>query len=676
MTLDLILQRALDVASIPEFENLNSGSGESEVKPDEKKPDEKKPNVDPQEKAPNSKDSSGSGDDLDTPGAATPDSEDESAEAREEKIQAHLRDRTVVERYDSKLQKYVISKQADDEMKEPKVDGDHAFLLRTKYSKVVGDHFPDRLNVIASSIRIERLFHVIPCLLAHWRACPAEVSADYDLLMHWADDFHGGVRRDVEALAAQNQMQYDLLWAFFEPGAELFGHCLLTQEPLCGTFLDMEKLVLWGHDQSVLIDYRFVNANADSRPCFLTETIKIRHFDGNKRIQDLEVYPLAHHPDAAALRARLVSRGQRFADLASSPGGFCHIRYKGTAYNSFDIKKSRAFFADCRGVIDPQSFARYGPGNTYMYIVPIDDAEGDKEVWDKLTSEQHLICSPTTVAYLLGPNTFAVVAVDKIEDINWGVSASFSDDIMMDRLNKTAIRAVATSALQGHQSNAGNDGGIKNNYILTFYGPSGVGKTSTAEALAEEFRAPILHISSARLQGSDGSFETWLDRTFQLCTRWRALLLMDEADIYLTERHPLMGPNAIIGIFLRMMEKFRGLLILTTNRYGCFDIAIRDRVDLAIEYPALNATHRKALWENILKPECPKLCTKENLQTLAKLDQNGRQIKSNLKLAITLASSRKEDLSIAHIQDANKLQEQKTEPRERDGNKATESYIR
>lgn len=47
---------------------------------------------------------------------------------------------------------------------------------------------------------------------------------------------------------------------------------------------------------------------------------------------------------------------------------------------------------------------------------------------------------------------------------------------------------------------------------------------------------------------------------------WEAILLMDEADIFLQERdiHDVRR-NALVSIFLRELEYFDGTLFLTTN---------------------------------------------------------------------------------------------------------------
>ena len=103
------------------------------------------------------------------------------------------------------------------------------------------------------------------------------------------------------------------------------------------------------------------------------------------------------------------------------------------------------------------------------------------------------------------------------------------------------------------------------------------------------------------------------------------MLLIDEADVYLSQRNPFVT-NALIGVFLTRMVEYRGLLILTTNRYAAFDNAVVDRIDLAIEYPELQAEDRTKLWRKVLSQRCPKLNTEANIKSLANVKRNGRQV--------------------------------------------------
>lgn len=60
-----------------------------------------------------------------------------------------------------------------------------------------------------------------------------------------------------------------------------------------------------------------------------------------------------------------------------------------------------------------------------------------------------------------------------------------------------------------------------------------------------------------------------LDANFKLAKKWGALLLIDEADIYLERRSETdLTRNSLVAAFLRALEIYDGILFLTTNRTG------------------------------------------------------------------------------------------------------------
>ncbi|EAQ87151.1 hypothetical protein CHGG_03770 [Chaetomium globosum CBS 148.51] len=74
--------------------------------------------------------------------------------------------------------------------------------------------------------------------------------------------------------------------------------------------------------------------------------------------------------------------------------------------------------------------------------------------------------------------------------------------------------------------------------IILLHGAPGVGKTSTAECVAEYFDKPLFQITCGDLGVSAGDVESTLEKHFALATRWGCILLLDEADVFLTARSP------------------------------------------------------------------------------------------------------------------------------------------
>ncbi|EGO29682.1 hypothetical protein SERLADRAFT_365686 [Serpula lacrymans var. lacrymans S7.9] len=120
----------------------------------------------------------------------------------------------------------------------------------------------------------------------------------------------------------------------------------------------------------------------------------------------------------------------------------------------------------------------------------------------------------------------------------------------------------------------GKGGGL----IALLHGCPGTGKTLTAEAVAEHLQRPLYMVSSSELLTEAPYLEENLSKILKLATAWDAIILIDEADVYLEQRsfHELQR-NALVSVALRLLEYHRGLLFLTTNRIKTFDEAFLSR---------------------------------------------------------------------------------------------------
>ncbi len=139
---------------------------------------------------------------------------------------------------------------------------------------------------------------------------------------------------------------------------------------------------------------------------------------------------------------------------------------------------------------------------------------------------------------------------------------------------------------------AGKSGGT----TVLCAGPPGVGKTLTAEVYAEIIQRPLYRVHSGQLGLSVAAMESALKDALTRAQRWGAVMLIDEADVYIKRRDDDITMNAVVGVFLRVLEYFNGLLFLTTNRIDDIDEAIVSRCIALIKFYPPDDEARRKIW--------------------------------------------------------------------------------
>jgi SpoVK/Ycf46/Vps4 family AAA+-type ATPase len=120
--------------------------------------------------------------------------------------------------------------------------------------------------------------------------------------------------------------------------------------------------------------------------------------------------------------------------------------------------------------------------------------------------------------------------------------------------------------------------------------------------VAEETKRPLISLTSADIGTDPLSVEEKLSYWFKLAKAWKAILLLDEADVFLERRSATdLVRNNLVAIFLRTLEYYQGILFLTTNRIGTFDEAFISRIDVPIYFPALTDSQRIQIWSLFIR---------------------------------------------------------------------------
>lgn len=191
--------------------------------------------------------------------------------------------------------------------------------------------------------------------------------------------------------------------------------------------------------------------------------------------------------------------------------------------------------------------------------------------------------------------------------------------------------------------------------IMLLSGEPGVGKTLTAEAVSEQMKRPLYSMSAGELGSDAYEVEYNLEKVLEISAKWDAVLLLDECDVFLEKRTLTdFHRNKLVSVFLRLLERYKGIMFLTTNRVSSFDSAFQSRIHVTINYPSLDQTSRRKIWQTFVRPEGVDLqhrstITNSELNELAEMRLNGREIKNIVKTARLLANKKNTGLSLGHI---------------------------
>ncbi|KAH8885810.1 P-loop containing nucleoside triphosphate hydrolase protein [Thozetella sp. PMI_491] len=273
-----------------------------------------------------------------------------------------------------------------------------------------------------------------------------------------------------------------------------------------------------------------------------------------------------------------------------------------------------------------------------------------------MTDDDYMICRNVTSVYALRQKIWV-----KMVNFNHLSEIVFNGDPFRSLQFPSHRKQFIHRLVEGFQKGKGGSyddviEGKGKGLIFLLYGPPGLGKTLTAESVAEVAKRPLYHISAGELSTDVSSLEDELRTIFRMGARWNAIVLLDEADVLMSKRtSDNLTRNSVVAVFLRMLEYYRGMLFLTTNRRDDFDDAFFNRIHVTIEYSELDATSRTNIWRSHIAR-----ATKENRRTdlwtesmyeaLGQIKLNGRDIKNYVRTAYAFTRAMDgEDLGLEQV---------------------------
>ena len=181
---------------------------------------------------------------------------------------------------------------------------------------------------------------------------------------------------------------------------------------------------------------------------------------------------------------------------------------------------------------------------------------------------------------------------------------------------------------------------------ILLYGPPGTGKTLAAEAIAGELGRTLWRLRTDQLLGKYvGETEKRIAAVFRAAREAGDVVLLDEADSLLASRDSLQQRWEVsaTNLLLQEIERFPGVVVLTTNRDAALDPALERRLLARLEIGMPGPEEREQLWQRHLPPRAPRAADVD-LPALARAyPLSGSNIRTAALLAVAKAASRAGD---------------------------------
>ncbi|KAM3072469.1 hypothetical protein ACMFMG_009269 [Clarireedia jacksonii] len=467
-----------------------------------------------------------------------------------------------------------------------------------------------------------------------------------------------------ESSLDQGIITHETLWTIFPPGTLVYGRFFQGQDQI---FLVADNYGLWPYperDPWVLkcLMYDWDGKMFKRAPVNLA----INQFEGHKAISSLPFFPIQFHENREAIQEVTIKRGKRYRDICTAKHADRMFGYDGQAvfeqkgfskgydededdddqsrsatysrrlYHRFSLtsessrvtNEPRPVNIDGRVMVDFESYFRYGPEHARIgnLIREIDNGEcicntcrknkglqeknrtsfdEESSQQGKWSDEQYMLCPPRVLGYILRDKQWAQLQVNLLTDISkdafsnsWSERLQLADGNVTKDIILNLVSSHGTGGEGDQEQKLDVDDIVANKgkgLVILLYGPPGVGKTTTAETVA--LAAPDVGDKAKKVEKN-------LAKIFSLASSWQAILLIDEADVFLESRGQGVASNvernSLVSVFLRVLEYYQGILMLTTNQIAQFDVAIKSRIHVAFKYDELNPTQTLAIFNGFL----------------------------------------------------------------------------
>eukprot|EP00040_Diaphanoeca_grandis_P031959 m.192468 g.192468 ORF g.192468 m.192468 type:complete len:883 (+) comp32468_c1_seq3:168-2816(+) len=486
------------------------------------------------------------------------------------------------------------------------------------------DNLETNLRVQSQKYRIKRLSQQLselgvkpPESLFEPMGC-----AGLDELVLFVERKNTGIIQEATDLIMGGAANFDSLGRLFVAGTEVVDSGLITGISgqttgmlVRASFYREGKTMFGKIVREFHVALEFV-VSAGTSLAVIEYSHTIPDFQGTVNVSSLDFKLVERMTAGEDTKQALATRGHLYSDMSTAPRYMGYSRGCFIAGRSFGTLKHQSL-ASGRVMVD--TLAAYREGHTVaktsgLASGAINEAlkqanSARRAKSDQGTPDEILLLSgalppelvwrtwPTVTGFSFTEKGWGQVIVDGISEIEFNSDVFNQLVLPQDRKELIEALVVHSDDVIGADLISGKGEGT----IFLLHGPPGVGKTLTAEAIAELLKRPLYAVSMGELGVTPQEVDARLTSIFNLCAPWRALVLIDEAEMLLERRMVNdITRNAIVCVMLRLIEYYQGILFLTSNRVNNLDPAFQSRVTCALRYDHLDFTSRKRVWYSVL----------------------------------------------------------------------------
>jgi len=197
---------------------------------------------------------------------------------------------------------------------------------------------------------------------------------------------------------------------------------------------------------------------------------------------------------------------------------------------------------------------------------------------------------------------------------------------------------------------------------VLFDGPPGTGKTLCAEVLARELDRPLFRVHVPNVVSKwVGETEKNISEIFTRAKATQAVLLFDEADSLFSKRTEVKSSNdrysnQEVNLLLQELERYDGVVILTTNLFGGLDDALKRRIAYRVTFALPGPAERARIWETLMPRRAPIAADVNYEKLAASYEFAGGHIKNAIVRASYRACAAGSSITMAHLTEAARLE--------------------